>query len=226
MRKPDSARPARRGLTPRRSSIVRVMDESIRRNGYPPSIREIADAVGLASTSSVHYQLSVLQEQGLVTRDPGRPRTTNLRSLGDQGASQGGSRGGRELLAYIPHMGRIAAGTPSTADQLSVDVIPVPRMLTGEGELIILSVSGDSMTGAAITDGDWVVVRCQPDAENGAIVAAQLESDIAEGCEATVKALHRQDGHVWLLPQNPAYPPILGDNATIIGKVVTVLRRV
>jgi repressor LexA len=204
---------------------MQVIDDSERKNGYLPSLREIGDAVGLASTSSVYYQLSVLEKQGLVTRSAGRPRTAKVRPAADQ-CEYGNGPGAEELLAHIPLVGRIAAGIPITAEEQRGEIVPLPRMLTGEGELIMLSVSGDSMTGAAIADGDWVVVRRQPDAENGAIVAAQIDSDTAGGCEATVKTLSRQDGHTWLVPQNPAYPPILGDHATIIGKVVTVLRRV
>ena len=116
-------------------------------------------------------------------------------------------------------LGRIAAGGPILAEQQVEDVFPLPRDLVGQGELFMLKVSGDSMVDAAICDGDWVVVRRQPDAENGDIVAALLDN------EATVKTLKRRDGHVWLMPHNPAYAPILGDDATIMGKVVTVLRR-
>jgi len=225
MQQPDPPRRATRRLASRRSMILQFMESSLRSNGYPPSIREIADAVGLASTSSVHYHLAVLQEQGLVTRAPGCPRTAQARDSTAQ-AQHRGSPGSNEALALIPLVGTIAAGVPVTAAEQPGEVIPLPRMLTGQGDLIMLSVSGDSMTGAAITDGDWVVVRRQPDAENGAIVAAMLDSDTADGCEATVKTLSRRDGHTWLLPQNPAYPPIPGYHATIIGKVVTVLRRV
>jgi repressor LexA len=198
----------------------------MQRKGYLPSMREIGNAVGLASTSSVSCQLSVLQKQGLITREPRRPRTVKVRSVEGRPECQDDSPRNGELLNYIPLVGRIAVGIPITAAEMPMEIVPLPRMLTGEGDLIMLRVSGDSMTGAAIADGDWVVARCQPDAENGDIVAAQLDSDTADGSEATVKTLSRRDGHVWLLPQNPAYPPILGDNATIIGKVVTVLRRV
>ena len=122
-------------------------------------------------------------------------------------------------------VGRIAAGIPVLADQRDEDVIPLPRMLTGEGSLIALRVAGDSMTGAAIADGDWVVVRRQPDAESGDIVAAMLESAGSSDGEATVKTLKKADGHVWLIPHNPAYSPMMADGAAIIGKVVSVLRR-
>lgn len=123
-------------------------------------------------------------------------------------------------------MGRIAAGIPILADGQDEDVLPLPRLLTGEGSLIALKVAGDSMVGAAIADGDWVVVRRQPDADSGDIVAAMLASESSAGSEATVKTLKKADGHVWLHSHNPAYAPILADKAVLIGKVVTVLRRV
>jgi repressor LexA len=131
-------------------------------------------------------------------------------------------------MADVPLVGRIAAGTPVIADQmaeLAGDVISLPRMLTGEGNLIALRVAGDSMTGAAIADGDWVVVRQQPDADSGNIVAAMLASNASADWEATVKTLKKVDGHTWLIPHNPAFTPILADSAVIIGKVVSVLRR-
>ena len=127
--------------------------------------------------------------------------------------------------AYVPLVGRIAAGSPVIAEQRVEDVFPLPKQLVGEGEHFLLKVSGDSMINAAITDGDWVVVRSQPDAENGEIVAAMVEGEGPEG-EATVKTFKKSDGHVWLMPHNPVYAPILGDDATILGKVVAVLRRV
>jgi repressor LexA len=123
-------------------------------------------------------------------------------------------------------VGRIAAGGPILADEQVEDIIPLPRQLTGEGDLIMLKVVGDSMINAAIADGDWVVVRRESDVENGDIVAAMIDSDISADGEATVKTFKRSDGHVWLIPHNPGYTPILGDEAKILGKVVTVLRRV
>jgi repressor LexA len=121
---------------------------------------------------------------------------------------------------YVPLVGRIAAGGPVLAEQAVEDVFPLPRELVGEGTLFMLKVVGDSMVEAAICDGDWVVVRQQPTAENGEIVAAMIDG------EATVKTYKRRDGHIWLLPHNPAYEPIPGDDATVLGRVVSVLRRV
>jgi len=131
-----------------------------------------------------------------------------------------------EGVAGVPLVGRIAAGDPIPAIEHAEDVIPLPRQLVGEGNLIMLKVVGDSMIGAAIADGDLVVVRRESDVENGDIVAAMLESDTSAEGEATVKTFKKRDGHVWLLPHNPAYAPIPGDNADIVGKVVAVLRRV
>jgi len=126
----------------------------------------------------------------------------------------------------VPLLGQVAAGVPILADQHIEDVFPLPRQLVGDGELIMLRVVGDSMIDAAITDGDWVVVRCESDIENGDIVAAMIESDTSADREATVKTFKKRDGHIWLIPHNPAYTPILGDHATIVGKVVAVLRRI
>jgi repressor LexA len=221
----DDPGPAGDGLTPVRRKIIRVIQESMRTRGYPPSMREIGDAVGLASTSSVSHQLSVLEAKGYLVREPGRPRTMILRLPGQNSADTkprevpGGVTG-------VPLVGRIAAGVPILADELVEDVVPLPRMLVGSGEdLIMLKVVGDSMIGAAIADGDWLVVRRQASAENGDIVAAMVDSDTGDGAEATVKTFRRRDGHVWLIPHNPAFTPIPGDDAVIIGKVVAVMRR-
>jgi repressor LexA len=215
-------------LTPRRRKIIGAIEESVRSRGYPPSLREIGEAVGLASTSSVSHQMRVLQAKGYVSREAGRPRTARLQALG-QDAGTVGVTPKDGLMADVPMVGRVAAGVPIIADQMAEqaeDVITLPRMLTGEGNLIALRVAGDSMTGAAIADGDWVVVRQQPDADNGDIVAAMFASNASADWEATVKTLKKADGHTWLIPHNPAYTPILADYAVIIGKVVSVLRRV
>ena len=212
------------GLTPVQRKIIQVIKESMRSRGYPPSQREIGDAVGLASTSSVSHQLSVLQSKGHLSREAGRPRAMILRLPRQDGATE--ARDAPEGVTEVPLVGRIAAGTPILADELIEDVVPLPRMLVGNGDgLIMLKVVGDSMIGAAIADGDWVVVHRQPDAENGDIVAAMLESEGSTDGEATVKTLRKADGHTWLTPHNPAYSPILADRAVIIGKVVSVLRR-
>ena len=223
---PDRA-PDGDGLTQRQRRVLEVIRDSIERRGYPPSVREIGEAVGLSSASSVAHQLSVLQKKGWLRRDPNRPRALDVRLPGDSvhatpAVDPGGSSNELAVPAptYVPLVGRIAAGGPVLAEQALEDVFPLPRELVGDGTLFMLKVAGDSMVEAAICDGDWVVVRQQPTAENGEIVAAMIDG------EATVKTYKRRDGHVWLLPHNPAYEPIPGDEATILGRVVTVLRRI
>ena len=216
-------------LTPLRRKIIGVIEESAASRGYPPSLREIGQAVGLASTSSVSHQMAVLKAMGYVSREAGRPRTAVLRLPGQRDAGAGTAAREDPRMAEVPLVGRIAAGAPVIADQLAElaeEIISVPRMLAGQGSLIALRVAGDSMTGAAIADGDLVVVRQQPDADSGDIVAAMLPSDASADWEATVKTLKKAGGHLWLLPHNPAYSPILADSAVVIGKVVSVLRRI
>jgi repressor LexA len=220
-------------LTWRQRKILQVIRESVQKRGYPPSTREIAEAVGLTSTSSVSYQLSALQRKGYLQRDIGRPRTVEVRLPRQQLAHPEPGRKGSQAAeipridipsqetAYVPLIGRIAAGGPMLAEQYVEDVFPLPRQLVGEGTLFLLKVVGDSMINAAIVDGDWVVVRHQEYAENGDIVAAMLDGETA-----TVKTFKRSDGHIWLIPHNPAYTPILGDEASILGRVVAVLRGV
>jgi repressor LexA len=216
---PDTA-PDVAGLTTRQRRILEVIRDSVERRGYPPSVREIGEAVGLTSPSSVSYQLSSLQKKGLIRRDPNRPRAVDVRSPADLDAlEEADLAASRPVPAYVPMVGRIAAGGPILAEEAIEDVFPLPREIVGEGNLFLLKVVGDSMIDAAICDGDWVVVRQQPVAENGDIVAAMIDG------EATVKTFRRRDGHVWLLPHNPAYAPIPGDDATVLGRVVTVLRR-
>ncbi|HEX4723660.1 MAG TPA: transcriptional repressor LexA [Pseudonocardiaceae bacterium] len=201
-------------LTARQRRVLEVIRDWLDRFGYPPSVREIGEAVGLNSTSSVAHQLRALERKGYLRRDPNRPR-----AVGVLPADGDAEEPNRPRPAYVPVVGRIAAGGPILAEQAIEDVFPLPREIVGEGSLFLLKVVGDSMIDAAITDGDWVVVRQQPTAENGDIVAAMIEG------EATVKTFKRRDGHNWLMPHNPAYEPIPGDEATILGRVVAVLRR-
>lgn len=232
-------------LDARARAVYEAVREAVTTHGYPPSMREIGAQVGLTSPSSVKHQLDKLERLGLVRRDPKRPRALEVIVPGDTaeeapsaavvdldarraaGAAEppalpqlsGVAEG--EAVA-VPLVGRIAAGSPILAEQDVEDVMALPRRLTGDGELFMLEVHGDSMIDAAICDGDWVVVRAQADASNGDVVAAMLED--VDGASATVKVLSRRDGHQWLLPRNPDYAPIPGDEATIMGKVVTVLR--
>ncbi|PZS10814.1 MAG: repressor LexA [Acidimicrobiales bacterium] len=213
---------ARATLSNRQQRIVDMIRESVRSRGYPPSVREIGEAVGLTSPSSVAYQLTVLHKKGVLRRDPNRPRAVDVRPDTDTGLALSGDSNVIEFTPrprYVPVVGRIAAGGPILAEQSTEDVFPLPKELVGEGELFSLKVVGDSMVDAAICDGDWVVVRQQPEVNNGEITAAMIDG------EATVKTFQRKDGHVWLLPHNASYEPILGDEATVLGKVVSVLRR-
>ena len=195
--KPQTRR--RKSLSDKQLKILEVIQASIARHGYPPSMREIGDAVGLKSLSSVTHQLDL---PGSAAENPADLSP----ALGD--------------AALVPLVGRIAAGVPITADQQVEEIFPLPRQLVGKGDLFMLKVSGESMIDAAICDGDWVVVRSQPNADNGDIVAAMLDG------EATVKTFRQRDGHTWLLPRNSAFEPILGDDAVVLGKVVAVLRAV
>ncbi|SHG69865.1 repressor LexA [Jatrophihabitans endophyticus] len=223
------------GLTRRQQAILDVIRSSVEQRGYPPSIREICESAGLASTSSVAHQLAMLERKGFLRRDPNRPRAVDVREPGravGRGTGTGRGKAARRAVAvtedaprgespvFVPVVGRIAAGGPILAEQLIEDVFPLPKSLVGDGTLFLLKVVGDSMVDAAIADGDWVVVRQQEDAENGEIVAAMIDG------EATVKTLQRRDGHAWLLPHNPAYSPIPADEATVLGRVVSVLRKV
>lgn len=231
---PHQAKP----LTPRQRKILEAIASSIAAHGYPPSMREIGDLVGLSSLSSVTHQLTRLENLGLIRRDPKRPRaievlcdmplpSDGVPSLPAEPAEESAAdvvelfpSSDGDDTARVPLVGSIAAGVPITAEQHVEDVVALPRQLVGQGQLFMLKVRGDSMVEAAICDGDWVVVRQQNTADNGDIVAALLDE------EATVKTFRQRDGHTWLLPQNRQYEPILGDHATIMGKVVSVLRSV
>lgn len=219
------------GLTMRQRRILDVIRSSVDRRGYPPTLREIGEVVSLTSPSSVAHQLRALERKGFLRRDPNRPRALEAvavvsgkgyrpaepRARQDEVTDSGDAR---PTPSFVPVLGRIAAGAPILADEAVEDVFPLPRQIVGEGPLFLLRVSGDSMVDAAICDGDWVVVRQQPVADNGDIVAALLDN------EATVKTFRRKNGKVWLIPHNPAFDPIDGDHATILGKVTAVLRRI
>jgi repressor LexA len=222
------------GLTRRQQAILDVIRDSVERRGYPPSIREICESAGLASTSSVAHQLSMLERKGYLRRDPNRPRAVDVRTGSSKPYDPNAPvpKAARRALAvsddaprsdapvFVPVVGRIAAGGPILAEQMIEDVFPLPKALVGDGTLFMVKVVGESMIDAAIADGDWVVVRQQQDAENGDIVAAMIDG------EATVKTLQRKDGQAWLLPHNPAFAPIDGNDATILGRVVSVLRKI
>ncbi|MEU4396284.1 transcriptional repressor LexA [Kribbella sp. NPDC023855] len=223
------------GLTPRQRRVLDVIRDSVDSRGYPPSMREIGEKVGLTSSSSVSHQLKVLEQKGLLRRDPNRPRAIEVRYPGEvadaaRRSSLGavrqtaydetGAGDAHPAAAYVPVVGRIAAGGPILAEQDIEEVFPLPRAMVGEGTLFMLKVKGESMIEAAICDGDWVVVRQQQTADNGDIVAAMIDG------EATVKTFKKTATEILLLPHNPAFEPIDGKDAVILGKVVTVLRRV
>jgi repressor LexA len=217
------AREGAAGLTERQRTILEVIRASVTSRGYPPSIREIGDAVGLTSTSSVAHQLRTLERKGYLRRDPNRPRAVDVRGTEDTTLSAVTDVAGSDALpepTFVPVLGRIAAGGPILAEEAVEDVFPLPRELVGEGSLFLLKVVGESMIDAAICDGDWVVIRQQNVADNGDIVAAMIDG------EATVKTFKRTAGQVWLMPRNPAFDPIPGNDAAILGKVVTVIRKV
>ena len=215
-------------LTWRQRKILHFIRQAVRTNGYPPSMLEIGAAVGLTSISSISYQVAALERKGYLNRDGRRPRTMEVRLPGlptvRPGQDPGQSRDGLDIpsqeAAYVPMIRRIAASGPVLAEEQVEDIYPLPRKLVGDGTVFLLEMAGDSMINAAIADGDWLVVRQQEAAEHGEIVAA-----IVDG-EATVKRFTRSDGHVWLMSHNPAYVPIPGDDATVLGKVVAVLRQV
>jgi len=231
---PDGA-PDGDGLTARQRLVLETIRSAVEQRGYPPSMREIGQAVGLTSPSSVKHQLTALERKGYLRRDPNRPRAievmhpddsrtiTRWQSGTDQAPEFGedglAERDAAPTPSYVPVVGRIAAGGPILAEQVVEDVFPLPRQLVGDGDLFLLKVAGDSMVDAAICDGDWVVIRRQPVAENGEIVAAMIDG------EATVKTFKLTNNHVWLVPHNAAYAPIPGDDAQILGRVVSVLRK-
>jgi repressor LexA len=218
------SRPHDPALTERQRTILEVIRTSVTSRGYPPSIREIGDAVGLTSTSSVAHQLRTLEKKGYLRRDPNRPRAVDVRGTDETGAHPVTTDvAGSDALpepTFVPVLGRIAAGGPILAEQAVEDIFPLPRELVGEGSLFLLKVVGESMIEAAICDGDWVVIRQQNVADNGDIVAAMIDG------EATVKTFKRTRGQVWLMPHNAAFDPIPGNEATILGKVVTVIRKI
>lgn len=202
-------------LGPRQKKVLDFILQTVEKRGYPPSVREIADAVGLASPSTVHAHLEALQRKGYIRKDPTKPRAIEISYA--PGVGPMSARGG---VRHIPLVGRIAAGSPTQALESIEDVLPLPSAIVGEGEFFMLRVKGDSMIDAGIHDGDYVVVRRQADATPGSIVAALLED------EATVKTLVRQGGRTILRAENPAVAPIevTQEDSRIMGKVVALLR--
>jgi repressor LexA len=200
-------------LTKRQQEILRVVEDHIERHGYPPTVREIGDAVGLTSSSTVHAHLQALENRGALKRDPAKPRALDLARRRPARAEGGDVR-------VLPLLGRIAAGAPILAEEHVEEHVAVPGMLTSSGDCFLLRVRGESMIEAGILDGDYVVVRRQDDCEEGEIVAALVDAS-----EATVKRLHRVAGRVRLSPENSTMEPFYPDAVQVLGKVVGVFRR-
>lgn len=207
-----------RALSGKRRQILEFIAEQVRSRGYPPSVREIGEAVGLTSSSTVHAHLRVLQQEGYLQRDPSKPRAIMVQFEPISGAAMGS-----RPVAHVPLVGDVAAGTGVLAEEHVEDVLPLPADLTGEGPLFMLRVRGDSMIGAGILPGDYVVVRSQPDAQPGELVVAGIPGE-----EATVKTLQRRRGKIVLVPANPQYEELelAPAEVRIYGRVVTVLRKV
>lgn len=235
---PPQPAPDESDLTDRQSKVLNAIRSHINEQGFAPSFREIGIAAGLKSPSSVKHQLQALADKGFIRMNANKGRAIELVASPSASASPEttdrntatDNEGTATIYPFpdaasiaqshdVPLVGRIAAGTPITAEQHVDDVMRLPERLTGTGNLFMLEVHGDSMVDAAICDGDFVVVREQSTAVNGDIVAALLDD------EATVKTFRKDHGHVWLMPHNPAYSPIDGTHAQIMGKVVTVLRK-
>ncbi len=205
-------------LTDRQREILEFIDQQSRDRGFPPSVREIGAAVGLTSPSTVHSHLATLQRLGFLRRDPSKPRAIEVRYDPTSGAASID----RRPVRHVPLVGDVAAGTGVLAQENVDEVVPVPADLTGEGELFMVRVRGDSMIDAGILDGDLVVARVQPTADDGEIVVAGIPGD-----EATVKTLQRSDDTVTLVPANSSMSPMTfaPDEVTVFGRVVTVLRK-
>ena len=204
-------------LTPRQREILNVISTSMQERGYPPSVREIGEAVGLNSPSTVHTHLNTLQKMGFLRRDPTKPRALEVRfDTNSEVAME------RRPSRHVPLIGEVAAGTGLLAQQNVEDLIPLPTDFTGEGELFMLRVRGDSMIDAGILDGDFVVARQQQTADNGDIVVAGIPGD-----EATVKTFKKSGNKITLVPANPTMDPMMctSDEVSVFGKVVTVMRR-
>ena len=203
------------GLTSRQLKILQAIKAALVTNGYPPSMREIGAAAGLASPASVQYQLQALEKKGFIRRDPTRGRALEVLLPGESSEVAP-----TDNARMVPLLGQIAAGGPILAQQAVEETFPLPESIVGQGELFMLKVKGDSMIDAAICDGDFVVIRSQKGCEKGEIVAAMIDG------EATVKTFSMKDGHIWLLPANDSFAPINGDDCEILGKVTAVLRSV
>jgi repressor LexA len=208
-------------ISTRQRDILDLIIRTVQERGYPPSVREIGEAVGLNSPSTVHSHLSALVKAGYLRRDPSKPRAIEVTAPGKAHPGRPPADLRRAPVRDVPLLGRIAAGSPILAEQDIEDILPLPTQLVGNDPVFMLRVRGDSMVGAGIFDGDLVVVRRQADADDGDIVVALIDGE-----EATVKRLRRGPGTVMLLPENPAYEPmVFTQGVQLLGRVVAVLRR-
>jgi len=205
-------------LTDRQLQILDFIEQELRERGYPPSVREIGEAVGLASPSTVHSHLATLERLGFLRRDPTKPRAIEVRYDPNSGAALE-----RRPVRHVPLVGDVAAGTDVLAQENVEELLPLPTDFTGDGELFMLRVRGDSMIDAGILDGDYIVVRSQPTATNGDIVVAGIPGD-----EATVKTYTRKGNTITLIPSNERLEPMVypAEQVDVFGRVVTVLRKV
>lgn len=200
-------------LSNRQQAILQFIKNEVRDKGYPPSVREIGEAVGLASSSTVHGHLDRLEKKGLIRRDPTKPRAIEILG-GDESLSMFA-----HSIAKVPIVGKVTAGEPITATENIEDYFPLPSHMVNDQPVFMLTVSGDSMIEAGIHNGDYVVVRQQQTANNGDIVVAMTEEN-----EATVKTFYKEKDHIRLQPENPALKPLLLKRVTILGKVIGLFR--
>ena len=216
----------RQTLTPRQEAILAFIEREVACKGYPPSVREIGEAVGLSSSSTVHSHLRTLEKKGYIRRDPSKPRALEILDLASSVPRNGmikatavsSSSIDSRHINSVPILGRVAAGLPILAEENLEDTIPLPTQFVGDGELFMLEVQGDSMIGAGILSGDYVVVQSQETARNGEIIVAMIED------EATVKRFEKASDHVKLISENPDFEPIITRDVSIIGKVTAVFR--
>ncbi|KZE38115.1 XRE family transcriptional regulator [Bhargavaea cecembensis] len=201
-------------MSKRQEAILTFIKEEVRSKGYPPSVREIGEAVGLASSSTVHGHLARLENKGLIRRDPTKPRAIEILEAGDTIP--------KASVVQVPVVGKVTAGQPITAVENIEEYFPLPDQYgSSDDQLFMLEIMGESMIEAGILNGDYVVVRQQSTANNGEIVVAMTEED-----EATVKRFFREDGHFRLQPENASMDPIIVDQVSILGKVVGVYRHI
>lgn len=201
-------------ISSRQKTILDFIKAEVKEKGYPPSVREIGEAVGLASSSTVHGHLERLEKKGYIRRDPTKPRAIEI-------LDHGGKADIEIDIVKVPLIGKVTAGDPITAIENTEEYYPLPSAMVKNSDVYMLTIQGDSMIEAGIFDGDYVIVRKQVTANNGEIVVAMTDDD-----EATVKRFYKEKNHIRLQPENSSMKPIILDNATILGKVIGVIRQI